>query len=125
MKTLMLPFLLLLAGCANSTGPQALGNDPSVLITNTAGATLFFTWQDGQGVIGGDTIPSGIVDRCIRFLARPDSAYFHVAVTSDKGTSTITAPWFNPSARPAWTVRASPNANGSPLIIVADTTVAC
>ena len=105
MKRLLLLTAVLLAACSSgATGPQ--GIDPTVLITNqTAADTLYFTWRDGQGITGTATVlPGG--SSCTRFLAQADSAYFdaHATNTQFNTTATYTQPWFDPTARPAWTM---------------------
>ena len=122
MKRLL--FLVLLAACSSTTAPSG-GADPTVLITNRSAGTIVFTWHDGQGIVGGDSIPSGMVGRCERFTARPDSAYFAAVVSDGHGTSTYQQPWFDSTSRPSWTMTVTPNTSGSPLIYVADTAVAC
>lgn len=110
--------LLLLVACSkSSTGPA--GIDPTVLITNQLSVdTLFFTWRDGQGVVGTDTVPPGTV-HCAKFLAQPDSAYFQ-AEASYLGAKTIyTQPWFDPLTRSGWTMLIV-HTSGSPDINVTD-----
>lgn len=98
-----------LAGCSSSTGPKVIGVDPTVLITNQMPAdTVFFTWRDGQGVVGADTVLAGR-QVCAKFTARPDSAYFQVvahyhANDGNMYVTTTTAPWFNPSVTDGWTI---------------------
>lgn len=125
MKTLTLCLGLLLVACSNSTEPKTRGLDPAVLITNHSNVPLYFTWRDGQGIVGADTIPSQVT-RCEHFLAQADSAYFHAEATENAGTSLYTQPWFNPATRPAWSMLVTSQVGGgSPLILVADTTGAC
>src|SRR5690349_4709186 len=110
--------LLLLVACSkDSSGPA--GIDPTVLITNQLAVdTVFFTWRDGQGVVGADTILPGTTS-CTRFLARADSAYFQ-ATASFQGAATLyTQPWFDPGSRSAWTMMVV-HTNGSPDINVTD-----
>lgn len=110
--------LLLLAACSrDSTGTT--GIDPTVQITNQlATDTLFFTWRDGQGVVGTATVLPGTVS-CTRFIARPDSAYFVATARYQGALTTYTQPWFDPSARNAWTMRVL-HTSGSPDINVTD-----
>ena len=95
----------LLTACGgSSTGPKGL--DPTVLIINeTAIDTVLFSWQDGQGVVGSVVAILPGAMSCQKFLARPDSAYFH-ASSREGAASTwgYTQPWFDPASRPGWTV---------------------
>jgi hypothetical protein len=122
--------VLLYTACSHSaTGPKA--GDPTVLVTNeVANSPLYFTWRDGQGVVGADTIPGGTIGRCERFTARADSAYFHDSISDAASASgnysTYTAPWFDPAARPAFTMVVTSGAPyGGPQILVRDTTAGC
>jgi len=122
MRALLLLVILVLAACSSSpTGPAR--HDPTVLITNSTTWPLYFEWRDGQGIAGADTVAGGIT-RCERFLARPDSAYFYAQITDagKQATSTYLAPWFNPVANPAFSMAVTPQTNGSPGILVKDTT---
>lgn len=106
---LAIVLLALLAACTKSPTGSTGGVDPTVLITNQMPAdTVFFTWRDGNGVVGADTITHGRA-ACEKFTARPDSAYFQVVAHYRAGdgntyVTTATAPWFNPSATDGWTV---------------------
>lgn len=114
----LLILLVLFTACGKA--PTAPGGvDPTVLITNQLSTdTVFFTWRDGQGVLGADTVLPGRVS-CTRFLARADSAYFR-AEASYLGAKTIyTQPWFDPVSRSAWTMRVV-HTSGSPDINVTD-----
>jgi hypothetical protein len=119
--------VLTISACGSSTEPKA--DDPSLLFTNNLDQPVYLTWQDGQAILGRDTIPPHAVNHCSRFLAQPDSAYFQIVATEIYGgtplTSTITASWFNPADRPAWTVTVDFAAGGSPFIYVSETDVAC
>jgi len=110
--------LVLLAACGSSTGPA--GHDPTVLITNQTDWPVHFQWRDGQGVAGADTVPAH-VERCERFFARPDSAFFYADVTDPRqGMSTYTAPWFEPTASPAFTMTVTAQTNSSPGMLTHD-----
>lgn len=114
-----LALLILLAACGNF-GPG--GIDPTVDITNQTPWAASFTWRDGQGVIGRETIPAN-GRQCVRFLARADSAYWEISASdmsnpAAPNTSTYTAPWFDPEARHAWSVLITPNTPGSPEIVM-------
>jgi hypothetical protein len=113
--------VLVYAACSKSaTGPQGL--DPTLLIRTHSLQGAIFTWRDGQGIIGTDTIPQSATTRCERFTARPDSAYWEL---TSPDTVTLPwwkflAPWFDPSTRPFWTVDLTGPYGGGP--IVRDTT---
>lgn len=109
--------LLLLAACSkNSTGPS--GVDPTVLIANGLSVdSVFFTWRDGQGVVGADTVLPGRTV-CAAFTARPDSAYFQGVASYLGQTTTYTAPWFNPADHPAYTMTVQHTQPGSPDFLV-------
>lgn len=117
----MRPFLVTLAvligACSSSTAPVTTAHDPTILITNTASVPLHFQWRDGQGITGSDSV-AAMGSRCEQFTARADSAYFYAWATNAAGTSTYTAPWFDPSAVPNWTMQVSNTNNGSPLVLV-------
>lgn len=108
--------LFSLAACGGATDPQGL--DPTVLIQNFAPTfdprtgvvdTLYFTWRDGQGITGSVAVPPG-QQVCTRFTARADSAYFEAHIAFNH--STITAPWFDPTTRSAWTMLVTPDIGG-------------
>src|SRR4029077_3822787 len=116
MKQLLIA-VVLLAACSNATGPQGL--DPTVLITNQAVSdTLFFTWRDGQGIVGSATVLPG-VQSCTKFTARADSAYFQANTMNNQYgvAATYLQPWFDPATRPAWTMQVTDPA-GAPGILV-------
>lgn len=122
--------LLALIACGGlSTGP--LGLDPAILFNNHLDTSVSLEWRDGQSVIGNVTVPAHAVDFCVHFLARPDSAYFQIIATENPPglpprTSTITADWFHPETRPAWTVDITPGTNGSsPSILIRDIAEMC
>lgn len=123
-----LTLLLLLVACSKaSTGPA--GIDPTVSIQNQTQWPLYFEWRDGQGIVGADTILAS-ARACERFFARADSAYFYMTITNPNpggspATSTYTQPWFDPAARHAWAVTASPGSGGSPGILTSETATAC
>lgn len=102
MKTL-LAVTLLLCACGGSTNP---GTDPIVYVVNQSRQPVYFEWRDGQGVIGQDTISAG-ARACESFLARADSAYFYAKMLAGPMTDAYTQPWFDPSARHAWTMTVS------------------
>ncbi|HLZ46577.1 MAG TPA: hypothetical protein VKQ05_12960 [Gemmatimonadales bacterium] len=120
-----LALLAVLAACSNSTGPA--NHDPSVLITNNTDWPVDFAWRDGQGVAGADTVP-GRTERCERFTARPDSAYFEVDATNPNNgnplTAVYTAPWFHPDSFPAWHAIVIPTGS-SPDVNLAPTQTPC
>lgn len=120
MKTSVL-LLVLLAACGKSATGPIIG-DPTVLITNQTTSVLHFEWRDGQGTVGRDSVVGGM-QRCEAFTARPDSAYFDASITdvSNGGVSIYTQPWFDPAARPAWTMLVTPT-SGGPSILVQDST---
>lgn len=105
MRPIMLLLVLLAACSKDSSGPGSTnGHDPTVLITNNGRVgidTIFFMWRDGQGIAGADTVPPG-TQRCARFVAQADSAYFEATISGS--TAHYTQPWFDPSARSAWTM---------------------
>lgn len=109
---------VLLAACSKSPAGPA-GIDPTVLITNQLTVdTVFFTWRDGQGIVGSVVVPPGH-EVCAKFLAQPDSAYFEAIAAWTPGypqpaVSTYTAPWFNPSDHPAFTMTVTHTQVGSP-----------
>lgn len=110
---------ILFAGCSSPTAVKTVGKDPTVLITNTASVPLHFQWHNGQGITGTDSVPA-MGSHCEQFTAVADSAYFYAWATNSAGTSTYTAPWFDPSALPAFTMQVSNTNNGSPLILVTE-----
>lgn len=121
-----LVILLTLAACGSPSGPA--GIDPVVNITNQTPWPVYFEWRDGQGVVGSDVIP-GNTTRCERFFARPDSAYFYIEASdltnpSAPLTSTMTAPWFDPDARHAWTALITPGSGSPGILVRQDSTVA-
>jgi hypothetical protein len=118
MRTLLLSALFLpMIACGGSTEPK--GGDPSLLFSNSTSAPVYLTWQDGQQIFGRDTIPPHTVGHCSRFLAQPDSAQFEITASENGGLSTYTAPFFDPAARPAWTVDVSSDrTGGTPNITV-------
>ncbi|HEY6223473.1 MAG TPA: hypothetical protein VIW26_06800 [Gemmatimonadales bacterium] len=102
MKSILCCLAVLFAACHSATGPQ--GIDPTVLITNRSSAdTVHFTWRDGQGIAGTVTVLPGGTS-CTRFVAQADSAYFDATANHPGGTAAYTQPWFDPGARPAWTM---------------------
>ena len=114
--------LLLVLGiwaCGSSPSGPA-GKDPTVLIINELrDDSVFFTWRDGQGVVGSDVVLPGQT-ACEKFLARADSAYFHIEARDQQNGGafgTLTAPWFDPAGRPAWTITVRHASNGSPDIL--------
>lgn len=120
MRALLAGLVLFVVACGSSTD---LGNqrDPSLLFTNALGTPVYLTWQDGEAILGRDTIPPHSVGHCSHFLAQPDSAYFQIVASNDEnGAQTVyTAPWFNPESRPAWTVDVTADrTGGSPNIVV-------
>lgn len=115
----LLSAILLAVACSNSTGP---GHDPVLLIRNQdPGQSITFTWQDGQGTVGAPVIINTVGDFCERFTAQPDSAFYEfVRADSTNGWHTYQSNWFDPTARPTWTVDIV--LNGAHNIIVKDTT---
>lgn len=111
-----LALLVLLVACSKSpAGP--MGVDPTVLITNQLMQdTVFFTWRDGLGVSGADTILPGRT-ACEKFFARPDSAYFGLTARDQQNGNalgTYSAPWFNPDTTVEWTITVRHASSGSP-----------
>jgi hypothetical protein len=117
---------VLLAACSHSaTGPTPpSGADPTLLITNLNMATpdtVYFTWRDGQGITGSVTVLPG-AQSCTMFTAQVDSAYFHAVAyftssySGARDSATYTAGWFNPTARPAWTMDYDRQRNGGFLV---------
>ena len=123
---LLIGILVIYTACSSASGPA--GHDPTVLITNQTNWPVYFEWRDGQGVAGADTV-AGHVERCVRFFARPDSAYWYVQITNPNlggqpNTATMTAPWFDPEARPTWHLTITAGV-GSPDILAEDQVAAC
>ncbi len=122
MKTLLTLSLLLLTACSNSTGPK--GHDPTAIVRNNQNRDpVIWSWFDGHATSGVDTIPAGTI-RCERFTARPDSARFDFADSvrikaGAPGWYAYTSNWFDPTARPNWTVNITDGAD-----LVADTAAA-
>lgn len=114
------------SACGSSTGPGKAG-DPSLLFTNNLQSSyVYITWQDGQSIIGRDSIPPRTIGQCVRFLAQPDSAKWVVTATENGGLATETTPYFNPASRPAWDVVVTSSGSvGSPQIIARDVDTAC
>lgn len=95
---------LFLVGCGGATAPHGGAVDPTVLIRNqTSTDTLFFTWRDGQGIVGRDNVLPGTTG-CEKFLARADSAYFEAHISVGMSSDSYTQPWFDPLGRSAWTM---------------------
>lgn len=112
-----LAFVLLLAACGkDSSGPGGLV-DPTVQVTNQlANDTVFFTWRDGQGIVGTDMVLPGQTS-CEKFVARPDSAYWNLSARDQQNGNalgTLTAPWFSPDTLVSWTVIVRHATSGSP-----------
>lgn len=116
---------LALVACKDSTAPK--GIDPTALVRNSYTAPIFWYWNDGAAVTGGDTIPAHTT-RCEQFLAQPDSARFTIVrsdtLAAPTGWSVYTSNYFNPAARDFWTVDATGSASAQPGIIVRDTAAA-
>jgi hypothetical protein len=120
MKRLLLVAAVVLAACSSgSTGPGR-GLDPTVLITNQAPDTLYFTWRDGQGITGAIAVPPSSAS-CTRFLAQADSAYFEAHTIR----STYTQPWFDPATHPAWTMELTTNTGYNILVTDVGPTEPC
>jgi hypothetical protein len=111
-------FVLLAACSGGATGPK--GIDPTVLITNQLPDTVYFTWRDGQGIVGNVSVAPG-ASSCTRFLAQADSAYFEAHATSGGGQATYTQPWFDPATRNGWTMKAFVGQNNPVDFLVVDT----
>jgi len=121
--------LLVIVACSKDSPNGPAGIDPTVQISNSTLWPVYFQWRDGQGVVGADTVASG-ARACERFFARADSAYFYMEITNPNpggqpATSTYTQPWFDPTARHAWSVTVSPGTSGSPTILTSDSPTAC
>jgi hypothetical protein len=131
MRASLVLLILALAACGSSTEPNKAG-DPSLLITNNMPADyVFVTWQDGNAIIGRDSVAPHTANQCVRFTAQPDSAKWlivimdsQLGVSPDRATSTLGGAWFNPADRPAWDVEVNPIPNGSPLIFAWDSAAA-
>lgn len=124
-----LSLLVLLAACSKSAPSGPVGIDPTVQIVNQTDWPVYFEWRDGRGVVGTDTVASQ-TRKCERFVARADSAYFYMEATNPNpggtpATSTYTQPWFDPSARHAWSVTVTRGTGGSPNILTSDTSTDC
>lgn len=116
MKYISVAFLVLVAACSSSTAPSKAG-DPSLLFTNTTGSWVYVTWQDGAAIFGKDSIPPRTDSQCVRFLAQPDSAFWHIEINDPIGGSAAqTAPYFNPADRPAWRVIVSSSSSGTSIL---------
>jgi hypothetical protein len=132
MRNLSVLFLLFAAlACGSSTAPGKAG-DPSLLITNNLDASyVYITWQDGNAIVGKDSIPPRTANQCVRFLAQPDSAQWIITATENGATASQGGNFFNPADQPAWTVvvssAGSTPGSGSPSIIthVIDPALAC
>lgn len=129
MRLKLLCLTLVLTACGSDI-TDAGKFDPSLLFNNHLSYPVYLTWQDGNAIVGYDTIPAGAMGHCSHFDAQADSAYFQIIATDyppglGAQTSTITAPWFHPLARPAWTVDVTANGNASPLILIQETDVMC
>lgn len=117
-------------GCSSSTEPNKAG-DPSLLITNNLPFDyVYVTWQDGNAIIGRDSVAPMTALQCVRFLAQPDSAKWIITVTEHSGGSltwaSVGGNWFNPADRPAWNVIVTSQfpPNGTPLIAAWDSAAA-
>lgn len=131
MRTISILLLLAIAACGSSTDVKA-GNDPSLLFTNNLDRDyVYITWQDGNAIVGRDSIPPHTVGQCVRFTAQPDSAYWSITATESNpnglqpATANVTAPYFNPTDRPAWNVTVTSEYPGSPAIRATLTDTPC
>lgn len=124
MRFKLICLALVLTACGSSITDNGK-LDPSLLFNNHLSSPVYLTWQDGNAIIGYDTIPAGAIGHCSHFEAQADSAYFQIVATDHGATSTITAPWFHPLSRPAWTVDVTPNTIDSPSILIKETDVMC
>jgi hypothetical protein len=109
-------------GCETASAPVAAGMDPTVWIVNASSTdSIFFSWRDGQGIVGAETILPG--DQiCEHFLARPDSASFEAearayAQPGQQISYTYSQPWFDPNERSAWTMTYNRTAYGGFLVV--------
>lgn len=124
MNRRLLILLAALAACSKTspTGPKL--HDPTALITNGSADPVIWTWFDGDTISGRDSVPAGAV-RCEQFTAQADSARFQMAdsvrikANNGGGWYTYDSNWFDPTARPAWVITITGDAD-----IVADTTAA-
>jgi hypothetical protein len=113
------------AACSSGTETSKAG-DPSLLVTNDLPSSwVYITWQDGDAIIGRDSIPPQTSSQCVRFTAQPDSASWFITAseTNQSGhvvTSTQGPAWFNPADRPAWKIVVSSGGGGSPFILAED-----
>lgn len=131
MRTALVLLVFALAACGSSTEPKdGLAGDPSLRITNNLDHDwVYVDWQDGEAIIGRDSVAPGAVDQCVSFLAQPDSAKWVITATQTGGgnppaQSSVGGVYFNPADRPAWDVIVDPNSNGSPLIMAWDSAAA-
>lgn len=131
MRSLFVLSLAFLAACGGSTEPGKAG-DPALLITNNLDHDfVYITWQDGDAIIGKDSVAPRTASQCVRFLAQPDSAKWIVTASEDRGggqrsSASVGGVWFDPAARPAWTVVVNSGLpNSAPSIIANDVDVAC
>jgi len=117
MRCTLLTVLLAIAACSKSPAGPGGGLDPTVQIQNQLAVdTVFFTWRDGQGVEGTDMVLPGHT-ACEKFLARPDSAYWHLEARDQQNANalgTYTAPWFNPDTLVSWSMTVRHASSGSP-----------
>lgn len=125
MSRIAIALAVLLTACGSSTAPSKAG-DPSLLFTNNLpNDYVYVTWQDGEGIIGMDSVAPRTTNQCIRFLAQPDSAKWSVVATEAGQVSRQSYPWFNPANRPAWRVVVSSLAPASPSILTTEVQTAC
>lgn len=121
--------LVALAACSSSTAPSSAG-DPSLLFTNNLPSDyVYITWKDGNAILGRDSIPPRTASQCVRFTAQPDSAYWSITASETQNglptnTANATAPYFNPTSRPAWRVVVD-DVSGVVVIKATDTAIAC
>lgn len=107
--------IVLFSACGSSTEPKA--GDPSLLFSNSTNSWVYITWQDGAAIFGHDSIPPRTDLQCVRFLAQPDSAVWHIEINDAiGGRAEQTAPYFNPADRPAWRVIVSSSSSGTSII---------
>lgn len=116
---LTLLLIVALVGCKDPTNNK---HDPILLIRNAdPGQTVTFTWRDGQGIVGNPVYITQIGNFCEHFDAQPDSAYYEfVRADSTGGWASYQSNWFDPTARPTWTVDLTNSAGHN--ILVKDTT---
>jgi hypothetical protein len=135
MRVIIAAIALALTACGSSTEPKPGGaGDPSVLVINDLDHDyVYVDWQDGNAIVGRDSVAPHTANQCIRFLAQPDSAKLIVTATETTVGSGGVDPshseggnWFNPADAPAWTVSVSSGgAHNGPVFHLVETDIPC